>query len=251
MRFTNCPWLWPRSTSTSPRVDAPLLYSAQTLARSTLTGHTWPVQPRSERSPSTAERKSPLYCSIMDSRRLPPVCPAGFESIDGRRDSSTRRASASLRASASAHFMMSPGGSTPSSSRSCPELPPLSNIVTMAFRRSQGLTFSPPSRLGRPVPPPKQPMFSSCNRIRWHSNQFENYYNALMTATDTLATQLRDVFGDRLRMVAAFGHGSHTVAVVDNVTAADLHKCAAYSDGWKKIGLAPPLVMPLGELSRA
>ena len=72
-----------------------------------------------------------------------------------------------------------------------------------------------------------------------------------MTATDTLATQLRDVFGDRLRMVAAFGHGSHTVAVVDNVTAADLHKCAAYSDGWKKIGLAPPLVMPLGELSRA
>ena len=72
-----------------------------------------------------------------------------------------------------------------------------------------------------------------------------------MTATDTLATQLRDVFGDRLRMVAAFGHASHTVAVVDNVTAADLHKCAAYSDGWKKIGLAPPLVMPLGELSRA
>ena len=72
-----------------------------------------------------------------------------------------------------------------------------------------------------------------------------------MTATETLATQLRDVFGDRLRMVAAFGHASHTVAVVDNVTAADLHKCAAYSDGWKKIGLAPPLVMPLGELSRA
>ena len=72
-----------------------------------------------------------------------------------------------------------------------------------------------------------------------------------MTATDTLATQLRDVFGDRLRMVAAFGHASHTVAVVDAVTAADLHKCAAYSDGWKKIGLAPPLVMPLGELSRA
>ena len=72
-----------------------------------------------------------------------------------------------------------------------------------------------------------------------------------MTATDTLATQLRDVFGDRLRMVAAFGHASHTVAVVDNVTAADLDKCAAFSHGWKKIGLAPPLVMPVGELSRA
>src|SRR5207244_13529705 len=59
------------------------------------------------------------------------------------------------------------------------------------------------------------------------------------------------VFGDRLRMVAAFGHASHTVAVVDNVTAADLDKCAAFSHGWKKIGLAPPLVMAVGELSRA
>ena len=53
------------------------------------------------------------------------------------------------------------GGSTPSSSRSCPELPPLSNIVTTACSCSQGLRFRPPSRLGSPVPPPKQPTFSS------------------------------------------------------------------------------------------
>ena len=86
------------------------------------------------------------------------MCDAG--SIDGTRDSSTRRASASLRASASAHFSTSPGGSTPSSSRSWPELPPLSNIVTTAFRRSHGLFFNPPSRLGRPVPPPKHPTFN-------------------------------------------------------------------------------------------
>ena len=38
----------------------------------------------------------------------------------------------SLRERASAHFSTSPGGSTPSSSRSWPELPPLSNIVTTA-----------------------------------------------------------------------------------------------------------------------
>jgi hypothetical protein len=52
---------------------------------------------------------------------------------------------------------MSPGGRTPSSSRNCPELPPLSNIVTTAFTWSHGLFFRPPSTLGRPVPPPKQP----------------------------------------------------------------------------------------------
>src|SRR5439155_1352326 len=50
---------------------------------------------------------------------------------------------------------------TPSSSRSWPELPPLSNIVTTALRCNQGLVLSPPRRLGSPVPPPKQPMFSS------------------------------------------------------------------------------------------
>ena len=88
------------------------------------------------------------------------MCPARRESSSvGRRESSSRRASRSLRASASAHLRTSPGGSTPSSSRSCPELPPLSNIVTMAWRSSQGFCFRPPRTLGRPVPPPKQPTF--------------------------------------------------------------------------------------------
>src|SRR5262249_56105135 len=83
----------------------------------------------------------------------------------GGRASSTRRASRELRASASAHLRMSPGGSTPSSSRSWPELPPLSNMVTTACRCSQGLCFKPPRRLGSPVPPPKQPMFSWRRRM--------------------------------------------------------------------------------------
>ena len=97
-------------------------------------------------------------------RRCVPRADRAVSSV-GRRDSSTRRASPSLRASASAHLSTSPGGSTPSSSRSWPELPPLSNIVTTALRCSQGLVLSPPSRLGSPVPPPKQPMFSSRNCI--------------------------------------------------------------------------------------
>src|SRR5688572_17894824 len=145
----------------------PSPYSTHNDAGSTLTGHTRPLQPSSPRRPSTADRKLPLYCSIIDSSRLPPVCPASFALVSsvGRRDSSTRRASPSLRASASAHFSTSPGGKTPSSSRSWPELPPLSNIVTTAFKCSQGLDFSPPSRLGRPVPPPKHPTFRSRNCI--------------------------------------------------------------------------------------
>src|SRR5262249_26611198 len=124
--------------------------------------HTRPRQPSNERRPSTAARKSPLYCSIIESSRLPPVWPDSrwFSSV-GSRDSSTRRASPSFLASASAHLSTSPGGSTPTSSRSCPRLPPLSNIVTTALRCSQGFVFNPPSRLGSPVPPPTQPMRSS------------------------------------------------------------------------------------------
>lgn len=72
-----------------------------------------------------------------------------------------------------------------------------------------------------------------------------------MTATDTLAAQLQDVFGDRLRMVAAFGHAAHTVVIVDTITPSDLDKCASFCPGWKKIGLPPPLLMSVGELSRA
>ena len=128
-----------------------------------VTGQTLPRQPSRPRRPSTAARKSPLYCSIIERSRLPPVCPASLAwcSSVGRRASSTRLASPSLRASARAHFSTSPGGSTPSSSLSCPELPPLSNIVTTALSVSQGLDLRPPRRLGSPVPPPTHPMFNS------------------------------------------------------------------------------------------
>jgi hypothetical protein len=72
-----------------------------------------------------------------------------------------------------------------------------------------------------------------------------------MTATDTLAAQLREVFGDRLRMVAGFGHAAHTLAIIDTVTPSDLDRCASFCPGWKKAGLPPPLLMPVEELPRA
>lgn len=72
-----------------------------------------------------------------------------------------------------------------------------------------------------------------------------------MSATDTLAAQLGEIFGERLKMIAAFGTHSHTCAIVDTITTADLDKCAAHSAGWKKIGLAAPLLIPVDELSRA
>src|SRR5258708_127666 len=72
-----------------------------------------------------------------------------------------------------------------------------------------------------------------------------------MPATDPLAAQLRDVFGDRLRMVAAFGHASHTLAIIDTLSASDLDRCASFCPGWKKLGFPPPLLVPVEELSRA
>src|SRR6185295_3250547 len=222
------PAVCPASTSISPRDRVPSPYSAQMLALSTLTGHTCPAQPSNARRPSTAARKSPLYCSIIDNSRLPPVWPRSRAcSSIGSRDRRTRRASRSLRASASAHLSTSPGGSTPSSSRSCPELPPLSNIVTTAFRLSQGLLFKPPSRLGSPVPPPKQPMFSvrSCIRpslfhsrratARTHGGARFRRIIGLMDrspitpvereALEGLAADLRRIFGSRLLSLVAYG----------------------------------------------
>ena len=154
-----------RGRAGHPRPPRPAPWSRPHSARTDWNARCSPARrgrgsPRSARRPSTPARKLPLYCSIIDRSRLPAVCPARRESSSvGNRDSRRRRASRSLRASARAHLSTSPGGSTPSSSRNCPELPPLSNMVTMAFRSSQGFCFKPPSTLGRPVPPPKQPTF--------------------------------------------------------------------------------------------
>src|SRR6185436_207639 len=273
-RVTPCPRLWPASTSTSPRVSEPSPYSAQRLACSTLTGQTWPAQPRSPRRPLTAARKSPLYCCIIESSRLPPVWPPSRAcSSAGSLASRTRRASRSLRARASAHLRTSPGGSTPSSSRKTPELPPLSNIVTTACTVSHGFDLSPPSRLGSPVPPPKHPMSNvlSCIRIVYfvteHTRPADTGkaadYNRAMPALspsqhgaiEALARDLDEVFGPRLQALVAYhgndGDGSvHSCALVDGLAFQDLVKCLPFTGRWQQRRTAVPLMLSADALQR-
>jgi len=68
---------------------------------------------------------------------------------------------------------------------------------------------------------------------------------------DTLATELREIFGDRLKMVAAFGKPSNTCAVVGTLTLDDLDRCAAHGASWHKRGLDAPLLIVESELPRA
>jgi hypothetical protein len=75
--------------------------------------------------------------------------------------------------------------------------------------------------------------------------------NSLMSPTDTLAADLKEVFGDRLRMIAAFGADSQTCAVVDSLTLEDLDRCAAFGSKWKKLGLEAPLLLDEPDLARS
>jgi hypothetical protein len=68
---------------------------------------------------------------------------------------------------------------------------------------------------------------------------------------DSLAAQLKDIFNDRLRMVAAFGDSSTSCAVVQSLTIDDLDRCAAHAAKWTKAGLDAPLFIVEGELRRA
>ena len=68
---------------------------------------------------------------------------------------------------------------------------------------------------------------------------------------DSLAAQLKEIFGDRLKMVAAFGDTASTCAVVQSLTIEDLDRCAAHAAKWTKSGLDMPLFFIEGELRRA
>jgi hypothetical protein len=77
-----------------------------------------------------------------------------------------------------------------------------------------------------------------------------NYYNAVMTATDTLAAQLKEIFGNRLKMVASFGADANTCAIVESLTVVDLDRCAGFSAGWARLRLNTPLFLQVNELAR-
>jgi hypothetical protein len=68
---------------------------------------------------------------------------------------------------------------------------------------------------------------------------------------ETLAAELKEIFGDRLRMVAAFGTQTNSCAVVQTLTLDDLDKCAAYEPKWNKRGLDSPIFIVESELPRA
>lgn len=74
-------------------------------------------------------------------------------------------------------------------------------------------------------------------------------------ARDTLVKALRHIFRDRLRSVVAYaldtGDGLTSMAVVRTLTTADLEACAAHAHGWRRDGIATPLLMPEEEFRRS
>jgi len=70
-------------------------------------------------------------------------------------------------------------------------------------------------------------------------------------AAESLAADLRSVFGDRLRSVVAYGphldgdeHAPLTcLALVSTLTAEDLHGCATHTSRWTRSHLATPLIL--------
>lgn len=71
-----------------------------------------------------------------------------------------------------------------------------------------------------------------------------------MSSSDTLTSDLKAVFGDRLRMVAVFSGDTHTCAIVQSLTLDDLDRCAALEPKWKKLGRDVPLLLLEPELAR-
>ena len=79
------------------------------------------------------------------------------------------------------------------------------------------------------------------------------------TAAESLGSDLRGVFGDRLRSVAAYGphvEGDTTapvtcLALVASLTIDDLNACATLSTRWERSHIATPLILPEAEFRRS
>jgi hypothetical protein len=94
---------------------------------------------------------------------------------------------------------------------------------------------------------------------------------ATSDAVQTLERELRGVFGSRLQSLVVYGerahaahHGSaghgahghdtvptHTLAIVETLTADDLRACAARVESWHDAGLATPLLIAAHEFEQA
>lgn len=79
------------------------------------------------------------------------------------------------------------------------------------------------------------------------------------SAALALVSDLRNVFGDRLRSVVVYGPHleGHTnapltlLALVGSLTAADLEACARAAHRWHRSGVATPLIVPDAEFRRS
>jgi hypothetical protein len=78
-------------------------------------------------------------------------------------------------------------------------------------------------------------------------------------AAGSLASDLRDVFGARLRSVVAYGPHVEgdadapltCMALVSSLTADDLQGCARYAPRWERSQVATPLILPESEFRRS
>lgn len=79
------------------------------------------------------------------------------------------------------------------------------------------------------------------------------------TAAESLAHDLRGVFGERLRSVAAYGphvEGDDSapltcLALVASLTMDDLQACATLASRWERSDIATPLILPEAEFRRS
>ena len=86
-------------------------------------------------------------------------------------------------------------------------------------------------------------------------------------AVQTLERELREVFGSRLQSLVVYGQRTqprhhdagdghaaaptHTLAIVDSMTPADLRACAGRVDAWHGAGLATPLLIASHEFEQS
>ena len=115
----------------SPRTCASPSSSAQSVTFSSVDGRIWPRTASTRLASRIASSKLPVMPLIATMNRLPKLWPSRPLPCPNRYWKS-RAISGSASASATMQLRKSPGGSTPSSRRRRPELPPSSATVTMA-----------------------------------------------------------------------------------------------------------------------
>lgn len=81
------------------------------------------------------------------------------------------------------------------------------------------------------------------------------FSSSQQTAVESLARDLDEVFGARLRALVAYpgshGDGSvHSCAIVDNLGFEDLARCLPFTDRWHQRRIAVPLMLAAAELER-